>query len=75
MSLNEKQLAKMIRCAPLLPSPGDTEVAALARECLALRGALRECVDALDRLMGDSDLDEDDSLEFKAMQGALSALG
>lgn len=43
MPVSDEHLAKMIRCAPLLPSPGD--------------------------------LDEDGSLEFKAMQGAMSALG
>lgn len=30
--------------------------------------ALRECVSALDILMGDSDLDDDDSPEFAACQ-------
>lgn len=34
------------------------------------RDALRDCVDALDRLMGDSDLADDDSPEFRACQRA-----
>lgn len=35
-----------------------------------LRTALAQCVDAIDRMMGDTDLVEDDSLEFRAIQQA-----
>lgn len=45
-----------------------------AAEAARLREALRGTLDALDRLMGDSDLPDDDSPELRAMQAGLAAL-
>lgn len=44
--------------------------AAVVAERERWRTALENCVDAIDRLMGDSDLPEDDSFEFQAIQNA-----
>lgn len=55
----------------------DTErarVVALEGMLLELEGAAHLAAEALDALMGDSDLDEDDSLEFRAMQALTSVL-
>lgn len=42
----------------------------LRRKVADLTFALEGCVDALDRLMGDTDLDVDESREFRAMRRA-----
>lgn len=49
-------------------------LAAALDEAERLRAALRLCFDALDSVMGDTDLDGDDSIEFRAMQAATKAL-
>ena len=46
----------------------------LARDVAKLRGVLVLLRSACDKLMGDSDLDEDDSTEMKAMLAAAKVL-
>jgi len=50
--MTREHLAKMIRCAPLLPPPGDVEVAVLAREMLAAMDEIDRLTTWLERIDG-----------------------
>jgi len=51
-----------------------TRIADLEHERLDYEAVIRDLMDACDRMMGDSDLDEDESVEIRAMQCAAAIL-
>ena len=56
-------------CSDIDCCPGDAEVVGTVE----IKAALNLCIDALDGVLGDTDMDGDDSIEYRAMQAAVGA--